>query len=210
MQTVTETALITENGISIYADDIERLCAEYIDSLPTPENVLKTAGFTALLVYIYNNCLKRVIVRKYGERGNSYNFELLDSIFYKIYIPLCGKYGFTPTVKQFAVFTGIDSSNLGDIKSGVYRTDGAKVSPEKTHFVKKWYDASESALLNRAVDSNSIGSIFALKALYQYSDAQTIRVESASQEQHDSAEQIAQRHSAAELPEKPQLEAFEQ
>lgn len=206
MQTVTETALITENGISIYADDIERLCAEYVDSLPIPENVYKTAGFTALLVYIYNNCLKQVIVR----RDTGYNYELLDNIFYKIYIPLCGIYGFTPTVTQFAMFTGINSSNLTDIKNGVYRTDGAKVSHSKTQIVKKWYATSESALLNRAVDSNSIGSIFALKALYQYSDAQTIRVESASQEQHDSAEQIAQRHSAAELPEKPQLEALEQ
>ena len=203
----TDSVIITENGIDVYMSDIDILCDEYISTLANPEMVYTKSGtFTAMLEYIYKHLLHNVIVRKYGANKSSYDFNVLDKLFFDVYIPLCGKYGYTPTIVQFCAFVKIDNSNITDIKNGVYRSDGQKVSGDRTQTVKRWYNAIESALLTKAIDSNGIGSIFALKSIFAYNDSQTIRIESASNESHDSAEQIASRHNSAMIPEKPQLE----
>ena len=39
-------------------------------------------------------------------------------------------------------------------------------------------------LLERSINNNSIGSIFALKAIYQYSETQTLRMEGTAPDQN--------------------------
>ena len=199
---MTDNSILAQyNDIQIYQSDIDLYCQEYIDNLPDEQLIYKTATFTGLLEYLHRKVIKNVVAKDF----NGYDFDVLDRIFYNIYIPLTSKYGFTPSVIQFCTLVKIDNSNLTDIKNGVYRTDGAKVNPVKTQVAKKWYNTCESALLSRAVDTNSIGSIFALKSVYQYNDSQTIRIEQDITPQHDTAAEIAARHSAALLPEKPDL-----
>lgn len=198
-----EKALISYGDYNIYQSDIKQLCDEYINSLDFPEMVYKTPGFSGLLDYIYKNALSDII--NASREGNKYNYNILDCIFYDIYIPLCSRYGLTPTILQFSVLCKIPNGFLGEIKSGVYNS-GTKVNTEHTRTVKNWYQSCESALFSRAVDANSIGAIFGLKACYQYSDQQVQQVQITTSQTLETPEQIAERHKSAALPEKPILE----
>lgn len=200
---MTDNSILAQyNNIQIYQSDIDLYCQEYIDNLPDEQLIYKTPTFTGLLEYLYRKVIKNIVVKSYS----GYDFKVLDNIFYNIYIPLTGKYGFTPTVIQFCTLVKIDNANISDIKNGVYRTSGIEAKKEKTQVVKKWYNTCESALLSRAVDTNSIGSIFALKSVYQYNDSQTIRIEQDTTPTHESAAEISARYASALLPEKPQLD----
>lgn len=200
---MTENSILAQyNDIQIYQSDIDLYCQEYIDNLPDEQLIYKTPTFTGLLEYLYRKVIKNIVVKSYS----GYDFKVLDNIFYNIYIPLTGKYGFTPTVIQFCTLVKIDNANISDIKNGVYRTSGIEAKKEKTQVVKKWYNTCESALLSRAVDTNSIGSIFALKSVYQYNDSQTIRIEQDITPTHESAAEISARYANASLPEKPRLD----
>lgn len=199
---MSESVIVTYKDIEVYQSDIDILCDEYISTLPLPEMVFKTSGFMGLLEYIYRHKLKEVVVNNvpYG-----YDYHVLNDIFYNIYMPLCSRYGTTPTIVQFASFIKVDNSNFTDVKNGVYRSNGSRVNPENTQTVKRWFSSCESAILSKAIDTNGIGAIFALKASYQYKDNQTVTIESGSVLPHESAEQIAARHAAASLPEKPEI-----
>ena len=200
---MTENSILAQyNDIEIYQSDIDLYCQEYIDNLPDEQLIYKTPTFTGLLEYLYRKVIKNVVIKDYS----GYDYNLLDNIFYNIYIPLTAKYGFTPSIIQFCTLVKIDNANISDIKNGVYRTSGIEAKKEKTQTVKRWYNTCESALLSRAVDNNSIGSIFALKSVYQYNDSQTIRIEQDITPSHESAAEIAARYSNATLPEKPQLD----
>lgn len=198
----SNSVLVSYNGIEVYPDDIAILCDEYINNLPNPEIIYKSAGFCGLLEYIYSRKLKHVVINKPGK---GYDFTVLDNIFYNIYLPLCYRYNITPTVIQFTALARIDNTHLGDIKNGVYSSNGSRVNPAHMRTVKNWFNACESALLGRAVNDNGIGAIFALKANYGYRETAPSQ-EPQAIEAHESAEQIAARHSAARLPEKPILE----
>ena len=203
-----EKALISYGDYSIYQSDIKQLCDEYINSLDFPEMVYKTPGFSGLLDYIYKHCLCDIIEyakKNSGVQNNGHDYKLLDNIFYNIYIPLCYKYGLTPTIQQFSALCKMHNSFLGDVKSGVY-SNGAKVNPVNSATVKNWFSTCESALFSRAVDANSIGAIFGLKACYQYSDQQVQQVQITTSQTLETPEQIAERHKSAALPEKPILE----
>ena len=200
---MTDNSILAKyNDIEIYQSDIDLYCQEYIDNLPDEQLIYKTPTFTGLLEYLYRKVIKNIVVKDY----TGYDYNVLDNIFYNIYIPLTGKYGFTPTVIQFCTLVKIDNANISDIKNGVYRTSGIEAKKEKTQTVKRWYNTCESALLSRAVDNNSIGSIFALKSVYQYNDSQTIRIEQDTTPTHESAAEISARYASASLPEKPQLD----
>ena len=196
-----EIVLAEHNGIEVYQSDIDLYCQEYIDNLPDEQLIYKTPTFTGLLEYLYRKVIKNVVIKDY----TGYDYNVLDNIFYNIYIPLTAKYGFTPSIIQFCTLVKIDNSNLTDVKNGLRRKDNTIVNQNSQQKVKKWYSTCESALFSRAVDTNSIGSIFALKSVYQYNDSQTIRIEQDMTPQHDTAAEIAARHSTATLPEKPDL-----
>ena len=200
-----DNSIIAYNGIEIYQSDIDVLCDEYINSLPVPEMVYKTAVFNGLLDYIYKHLLKNIIKSDNGKTNNSYDYELLDKIFFELYLPVVYKYNKTPTVLQFCCLCHIANSNLSDIRKGVYRSNGSKANTQNTQTVQKWFDICESALYNRAIEDNSIGAIFGLKAAYNWRDTQTITLETPSTIPHETAEQIAAKHANAILPEKPEI-----
>ena len=194
------TALVEYNGITVYANDIDLLCDEYISTLPDASVINKSAGFMGLLNYIYKRSIKNILPDNYN---NDYN--LLDVIFNNIYIPMCYRYNKVPTVAQFSVLVGIDNTYIAELKSGVYK-DGSRVNKNTTHIVQKWSRTCEAALENKAIEESSIGSIFVLKSRFQWRDNTTLTLETGQQTPHESAEQIAQRHSAARIPEAPQLD----
>lgn len=203
-----ENALVSFGDISIYADDIEQLCEEYINSLPVPEMVFKSAGFSGMLDYIYKNALKPVIDNSMqkGVTSSTYNYKLLDDIFFNLYIPLCYKYGLCPTVIQFCVLVNINNTNITDVKNGVYRNNGSKVNPTSSQIVKKWYQVCESATVGKALNESSVGAMFIAKAVYNYNDQAPQQIQLTTAATLESPEQIAARHASAQLPEKPMFE----
>lgn len=192
---------IDSGNIVIYDSDIQIIESEYIDSLIKPELIYKSSCFMGLLNLIHERYLKDFI-----KVDNRIDFNLCDSIFYKIYLPLCNKYNICPTVNAFVtILLRLNIDHIKDIKEGVYRSNGTLVTKSHTMIIKRWYSVTESALLGKTVDESSIGSMFGLKALYGYSDSNPIRLEVSRIEEHETPEQIAERHKAAFLPEKPDL-----
>lgn len=198
-----EIELIDYNGIQIFNSDIDILCDEYINSLSNPDMIYKPMCYTGMLEYIYKRLLKNILDK--SKTGNNNDYDLLNNVFYEIYLPLCYKYLITPSVLGFTVFCHLSNENISDIRNGVYRSNGSKVNIKHNQIVKNWYTVCESGLYNKAVESNGIGAIFILKSKYGYQEQQTINVNSDSMITHESAEQIAARHSAAQLPEKIDL-----
>lgn len=192
-----ENTLIAYNGIEVYKSDIDLLCDEYVETLGNPEIVYKSYGFSGLLEYIYSHCLKNIVISQ-----SPYDYDVLNDIFYNVYVPLSSRYGNTPTIVQFCSMLKIDNHILGNAKKGVY--DGGKVNNKVQSTVKNWFNTCEAGLLGRAVSENGVGAIFALKANYGYREASTVTVEQVTQA-HDTAEQIAARHHGAMLPERPDL-----
>ena len=193
-------AILSYNGIEIFENDISILCDEYINSLPDSNMIYKSAVFSGMLDYIYKHCIKNIIPEQ-----NKLNFELLDNIFNSVYIPLCYRFDKVPTIIQFCVLVNIDNGNISDVKNGIYRSNGAKVNTNSTQTVKKWYNTCESALLGKAINESSIGSIFALKSSFGYHENQTVTIESRQLAPHETPEQIAAKYSDIERPEKPDL-----
>ena len=194
-----ENTLIACNGIEIYQSDIDILCDEYMSMLSSDEAIHKSYGFTGLLEFLYKRCICNIVTKN----GRGYDYHVLDNVFYNVYIPLCAKYSMPPSIIQFCTLVKIDSNYLSSVRRGTY-DNGSKVSQGNKETVQKWLDTCEAGLLSRAVGDNSIGAIFALKANYGYKEASTVTVEQVTQV-HDTAEQIAARHSGATLPERPEL-----
>ena len=195
-----EKALVQCKDLSVYQSDIDSLTEQYISTLPIPEIVYKSSGFSGLMHYIYNHCLKDVIeTSRKADKTNQYDFELLDDIFENIYLPQCFRFNICPTVIQFATLVNISNSHLSDLRSGVYRKNSGEVSFQRQQVVKNWFDKCESTTIGKALNENSIGAMFVSKAVYGYSDQQTIRIETNST-QLESAEQIAAKYGNSERP----------
>ena len=190
-----DNTVLTYNGIELYQSEIDILCDEYINTLHDESMIYKSTVFSGLLNYIYKNKLRYIIPNTYN---NDYN--LLNDIFYNVYIDLCTKYNIVPSIIQFCVLCRIDRGTISDINKGVYRDNGAKVKQETCHTIQKWYETCESMLLSKASNESSIGSIFALKANYQYRDNEPIQVLQVTAENKVSPEQIAERYKDIEKP----------
>ena len=167
---MTEEKLLNDNqgkNIEIYMSDIELIESEYIESLPDESLIYKSNCFNGLLLKIYQTVLVNILPKGYRN-----DYILLNDIFYKVYLPLCFRYNISPTIIQFcSVLTGIDNTNISDIKNGVFRNGYPVKDVNATQIVKSWYAVCESGLLSRAVNDNSIGAIFSLKSLYAYTEA---------------------------------------
>lgn len=180
----------------IYQSDIDFLCDEYINTrLKNPDDINNTASFFGLLNYLYTHKFKFVVTRE----SNRLNYQQLDDIFNNIYIPLCSNYGKTITLQNFCVMVGIDNTYLSEIMSGTYKNGGGTITPAVSQTVKRWRKACESALYARAIETNSIGSIFGLKAAHGWKEEpQRIEITNGSQEM--SVEQIAEKYAEKTAP----------
>lgn len=153
---------------ALYKTDIEFQCTEYISMLPDETLIYKKSNiFLGLLEHIYNTVLYPIFFK---DKPYNNDYNLLDRIFFSIYLPLNYRFGYTPTLYSFSSFVHISDSNIWDINKGIYRRDGSKVNNDTQQTVRKWYNTCKAATLSRAIDDNSIGAIFAAKAAYGMSD----------------------------------------
>lgn len=197
--------IVTQYGdITIYSDDIAVLCEQYINSLPNPDNIYKSNTFKGLLDYIYRHYLKDIDITS-KDKANAHNYQLLDKLFFDLYLPLVYKYNNSPSVLGFCTMCHISAEHISSVANGLYR-DGSRVNSQNSQIVKKWYQVTESSLFDKAVNESSVGSIFLLKSKFSYRETAPL-IEVSNVEQIDSPEQIAARHAQAALnmPEKPDL-----
>lgn len=184
------------NEVELYLSKLDIYVDEYISTLTDPENIYNTMCFSGLLLYIYNHIVKHILPNTYN---NDYN--LLNTVFYDIYLPLCYRFNKAPTIIQFcSELTRISNSNLQDIKNGFYRRDGSKVNIDTQLIVKNWYAVCESGLASRASNDNSIGSMFVLKSKYLWNDQpkQTIAIENNTDDK--TVEELALEYGNSSVP----------
>ena len=173
----------TDLGVEVYENKIMELADEYLDDNDIqPEDLRKTSSlFNGMIKYIYINLFKNHPLN-YG------NIEKMDEVF-NIYTSLCYKYNKRPTILNFSILIGIDRDTLNSWKNGEFRGDS---SSAHSVTVKKWLKECESALLDGAIEQNSIGCIFALKANYGY--AETAPVPAVNAHQMQSIEQVKEQY----------------
>ena len=194
--------IITKDEISIYQSDIDILCEDYISLLNDESMIYKSTCFHGLLECIYKRYLKNII----RKDNNRYDYEILNDIFYNIYIPICTRYNNIPTLIQFCLLCHIDYNTVKDYKDGYRLSDGSKVNNRLKEIVNGWSNISESNLLSKTINENGIGSMFALKAIYRYRDNEPIQLQIQQQETHQTREEIQQKYSSAFIPDPKELE----
>lgn len=160
--------------------DIDNAIEEYKSKLPVPEYLYtKVQTFNGLLWYIRDHVLNTILA---GYRKRDY--MVLDTIFYKIYVPLCSTYGFIPNIILFCNLCNISNDTMSynrnvllpsiDNSNTIDNDDNEELSNNNYSVIaectKRWYTTCEAALNSQVTDHNSIGSMFMLKARYQYSD----------------------------------------
>ena len=101
----------------------------------------------------------------------------------------------------------VNTSNayLNELKNGIYR-DGSKVNKNTTETVKKWFDVCEKDLLSKAIETNGIGSIFALKANYKYRDSDVPVLQVTTKQESSTPQELADKYGSVEKPEIKQIE----
>lgn len=195
------------SDIEVYENQIEYYSREYIETLTDPSDIYNSSVFTGMVKYIYRKVFmptkKRVSVNRNSNKSivNYDDIELLDSLF-NIYTELCYRYKKRPTILNYSLMVGLDNITINSWKNGKYRNS----SPIYRETVKKWFSECESALYDGAIENNSIGCIFALKANYGYSDNMPQKLIVENSNGSVTAEAIAEKYKAATLPEKPIIE----
>lgn len=221
-----EAPLIETKYANIYPADIERVEQNYINSLPDPDSIYNINAFIGLLFRLNREvvapALKRPGDRNTGAKG--YSIETMNEVFYYVFIPLISKYRITPTIGMFMYLIGIDSSlidtwkknsiNSIDIDNSDSNIDiysnsntynlSSNSNIDKYSCYRKWNNYIEQWILGNVVNTNSIGGMFALKAVYGYSDAQTIRIEAQETRPAINAAQLDRIAGEAAAP--PQIE----
>ena len=205
--------LIEQDGkqIEIFLSEISETANEYIQRFPPNEDGnVQPEWFTSLLHYIYAGVFKPAPHNMDIYDQNSYqrtqksilnygDCEGLDKVFNR-YIELCAQFKQCPTILGFCTMSGIDKDTITGWKSGRIRNK----TDAHLRTTKRWFDICESALAQRAIMSNSIGSIFALKACYSWRETAPLSAaETLPYEHHDDPEQIRARHAGARLPQRP-------
>lgn len=177
--------------IQIHKDDISVCEYDYIQSLPDETLIYKKSNiFLGLLEYIYKNVIS-IYLLDTSKYNNDY--EMLNDIFYSIYLPLTYKYGYTPSLYMYSSFVHVDSSMFTELLQGIYK-DGSRVKNETSNTVRKWYNTCKAATITRAIDDNSIGAIFASKAAYGLRENDNPEVITTKQEPLPAIEDVEQRY----------------
>lgn len=176
---INDILISTKHGI-VTQLDIDTAIEDYKSKLPIPEYLYtKVQTFNGLLWYIRDHVLNTILTRNRRP-----DYVVLDTIFYKIYIPLCSTYGFIPNIILFSNLCNINHDMLSynrnvllpsmDNGNTIDNDDNDELSNNNysiiTECTKRWYATCEAALRSQVTDHNSIGSMFMLKAKYQYSD----------------------------------------
>lgn len=203
----------TTDGIELYENDVFMYADEYIATLNYPDDIYNTSCFDGMIDYIYT----RVFKPKKGQKVLYHNtkntildtadIETLDDI-WRICKRLCGKYKKRITILRFCTLIGIDKETVSTWINGSIRgPKGGETSSAHSVTAKKWKSEAESALLSGAVDDNSVGCIFALKANHGYTEQpQKIEIIGNNQPQISTEELLRLREERKELPQKPEFD----
>lgn len=170
---VTKILVKSKQGF-ITQEMLDRCINDYIDLLPVPDYLYsKVQTFNGLIRYIYNNLISGIL-----PNTIRHDYKLLDTIFHNIYLPLCSIYSFTPNILLFCNLCGISNNTISVHGRDIDNSDSN--NKELILIIKSWLTEAESALVSNVSDHSSIGSMFLLKAKYQYreNDALTLQVES--------------------------------
>lgn len=220
-----ESPVVQTKYGTIYPADVERVEYNYIQSLPDPDSIYNINSFIGLLFILHREIIKPVMLKP-GETYpgcKGYDIKALDEVFYNIFIPLIAKYRITPTIGLFMYLTGLTSAVIDNWKKNIDNTiysdndsniniysttnsvsDRVKNNYDKLMYYKKWNSYIEQWILGNVTNTNSIGGMFTLKAVYGYSDAQTIRIEAQETRPAINAAQLDRIAGEAATP--PQIE----
>ena len=186
--TAAESPVVQTKYGTIYPADVERVEYNYIQSLPDPDSIYNINAFIGLLFRLNREVVAPALKRP-GDRApgcKGYDIHAMDSIFYNVFIPLITKYRITPTIGLFMYLVGLTSAIIDNWKKNIDNTIYSDIKTSnlednsnytKLTYYRKWSNYIEQWILGNVVNTNSIGGMFALKAVYGYSDAQTIRIE---------------------------------
>lgn len=200
-----DNTIVSYNGIEIYRSDIDRIIEQFINDYSIPEeNLYKSNAFIGLLSFIRENLLKNVITKNNGTNNNGYDYNLLNDVFFSVFVPICSKYNHIVSLWNFSILTGISNTHLSEVMAGTYKS-GSRVNPKNTETVKKWYEASKAATITQAQEQNSVGSIFIAKSVYGLQETpQEIRITGDTTQA--TPEQIAEKYRDIQKPEIPVLD----
>ena len=187
-----ESPVVQTKYGTIYPADVERVEYNYIQSLPDPDSIYNINSFIGLLFILHREIIKPVMLKPGckdpGAAG--YDIQAMDNIFYNIFIPLIAKYRITPTIGLFMYLSGLTTAVIdnwkkksNNINNDIYdsndsnNNDIALNNYNKLTYYQKWSNYIEQWILGNVTHTGNIGAMFTLKAVYGYSDAQTIRLE---------------------------------
>ena len=204
---------MANESISVYRNKIESIAMEYIESLPDQSMIQKSMVFQGLLDNIYIRVFKPdKRTREYKEnKYNTLQTSILDySDINILYKALCSKCNIVPSVHGYCSMIGLSFSVANDWKNGRiknnYSEDGKKITSSHSDFIKYITSETEGFTRAKVANENSIGNMFILKAAYGWREAAPISSEELlTARQSQSAEQIAERHANAILPEKADI-----
>lgn len=199
------------NDIAQYRADMIAAEERYLDMIGDTERLYNVDVFNGLLSYIYTSVFKPDR-RKKAFKHNAYcNFQTsildysdTDTLFdlWQLYKQICSRYQKTYTVHAFCCMTGISQQTFREWE----KQNSRDSSKQHYAFCKAVKQDTESALYSKTVANNSIGSMFALKCLYQWNDQSPLVIRNESLENIDTVDDIAERHKLDMKPETPMIE----
>ena len=89
---------------------------------------------------------------------------------------MCNSYGYMPNLYTFCYISNMDIQYIKSLLSSKH-SHGDRVNINTLRIIKNWLNVCESNNLSNVMDHNSIGSMFVLKSVYGYTEAQTVRIE---------------------------------
>lgn len=199
-----DIAVKAENGIEVYTHEIYRILDQYIKEQPDGEEALQDVHcFAGLMKRIAREVFTANANRLYDLR-TTINTEdaLLISDLWDIYTMLCTKYRHRITLLRFSVMTNISMQTFNNWKHERYRS----ATNAHVETMKKILTECESSLADGALESNSIGCIFGLKANFSWRETAPAAPEDYITTVQSTPEQIRERYKDAKKPEIPQLD----
>ena len=171
-QTALTPDAIYKNNIYALVDDVKQ--EPLYQGLTDRELKQDKSFFSALVQYIYNNYIGKLLDNKDRTTKTVYpDIDILNDLF-NIYIDLVIKYKWNnrPTILEFSILTGVSRDSYykwlkGDFDNNIAVGDKRKhITSKYTNTVQKWNTICESALVDGSGDT--IKELFLLKSKYGY------------------------------------------
>lgn len=210
-------AIRAADGTAVYETKIHEIADQYLlDTLTAEEQEnprIDSTLFSGMIHKIYVAIFKPTPANEEIYREHQYqnirqgsildydDIQTLDRLF-DTYCDLCAQYRMCPSLLGYGNMIGLSKDTINDWIVGRTRK-----SSEHCQTAKRWKSVCEAALADRAVMSNSIGSIFALKAAHGWRETAPIGAEEVvSSGATATPEQIAAKYADVVKPQLPQFD----